>query len=68
MTKSDRQKAQFAAVRYQTPPKIDLVEAQRLLDEGESVLTVALSQSVAAQSIYYHIERGRLVRPEKERT
>lgn len=53
--------------RHSAPVRIDLEEAQRLLDEGESVRTIAAVFDVSPQSVYEHINAGRLKRPQKER-
>lgn len=53
--------------RYKAPAKIDLKEAQRLFDEGESVRTVAATFDVATESVYQHVREGRLVRPKGAR-
>lgn len=46
--------------------KVDIEEAQRLLDEGKSVRDVAISQGVSTQRVYQLIYSGRLTRPDQD--
>lgn len=48
--------------RYRPPEKIDLQKAQRMLDEGESVIEVALRFRVSPSAVYKRIHEGKLTR------
>jgi DNA invertase Pin-like site-specific DNA recombinase len=51
-----------------TGSKVDLNESQRLLDEGNSVREVAISQGVSTQAVYRLIQRGTLMRAQTPST
>lgn len=46
--------------------KVDLAEAQRMLDEGKSIREVAVSQDASTQAIYRLLKRGTLTRPDQD--
>lgn len=46
-----------------TIAKVDHDEAQRMLDDGASVLEIARRFGVSPQTIYDAMKRGRLVKP-----
>lgn len=48
--------------RYKPPERIDLVKAQRMLDEGDSVIEVALRFRVSPSAVYKRIHEGKLTR------
>lgn len=50
-------------MKKQPPGTIDYAKAQRMLDDGASVLQVAHTFGVSPQAVYYAIGVGRLEKP-----
>jgi len=49
-------------MKKDAPPRIDPIEAQRLLDDGLSVREVAVRLNVSTQAVYKATKQGRLKR------